>query len=285
MLTWSVPATAVRVEVAREEADGARPTVLKVTEPGHLTDTDVQNGVRYRYTVRTAYRRPGGGLVWTDGQAREITPFAPPTPSGPLEVSGSRPALNFADHQVLLRWPPPARGIMKVIRQPGAGRHREGDRIPESDLPGTGRVLEGRPPLTDPWIERGLTVCTYLPAVVVDGIAYVGKPRRYARATEPSGVHGEFAGKRVRLHWVWPKDSAEILVGYDATQDLFDATAAAEQLIVRRHVGDDVGTCEFPSPPCDHLHVVVATVVEQDGVRYVTSGVPLRISRPKARAQ
>lgn len=283
VLTWNVPSSASHVEVSREEAGGT-PTVVGVSEQGRLTDTDVRNGTQYRYSVRAAYPGPSGGLVWSDGRARVVTPTERPAPAGPLTVTGVSQVQGFAVHKAQIRWSPPGRGIMKVIRLRGAGMVREGDRVPEAELHRDGRILEGPPPVVDAWIERDLTTCSYVPVVVVDGMGYIGTPRRYARAEEPADVHAEFVGAGVRLGWMWPEGCTEVVIAYD-DQDVLDPTVASGQVFVGRQPGDPTGGCDLPAPPGDHLNVVVAAVVEQGRVRFVTSGIPVRVARPPVRIQ
>ena len=284
-LTWHVPDTAVRVEVSRAEvgAEQDAPVVLPITVPGRLTDTDVRNGGRYRYAVRVAYPGAGGGLVWSSGRSREVTPAGRPAPAGPLSVVKVSTELSLAEHTTQLRWPPPGQGVVKVVRVRGAGTLREGDRVTEADLYHAGRVLHGPPPVNDAWIEKGLVHCSYLPVVIVNGTGHVGRPRHYARIAQPTGIHVEYVGTGVSVGWTWPEDGTRVLVGCDPSdQAPVDPTVAAHQVLVGRHPGDRVGGCEIPAVSGTHVSIVLASAVDHEGLPFVGSGVPAQAVRPTA---
>jgi hypothetical protein len=285
VLAWQVPDRAVRVEVTRVEVGGSGPPrLLHQTEPGRLVDTEVRNGVRYAYTVRTAYPRSDGGTHWSRGRVVEVTPATRPAPPGPLTVVGERPEFGFLHHRTQIRWPPAERGTVQVVRQVGAGSLRDGDHGPEAELHLTGHLLSGAPPVTDPWIDR-ITLCSYVPVLTLDGMRYVGPARRYALAPEPTDPQGEFTGGVVRLGWGWPEGCAEVLVGYDPDRPVLDPTAAPQQLTIGRFGDEPAGGCDLDATGAGRFHVCVAAVVVQDAVRFVTSGVPLRVDRPAARLQ
>src|SRR5215470_10546060 len=292
VLTWSLPGNAIRAQVTREQIGGSGPVVLDTAEPDRLIDTDVGNGVRYRYTVRVAYPDPDGGLVWSAGSSKDVAPIRPPAPPGPLTVTGSRPELGFSRHRAQIRWPQPDRGSVKVFRQWGVGSLREGDQWPQRRLDlEDGHILDGEPPVTDLWpvtdiwTEGDQTMCSYVPVLVLDGVGYVGAPRRYALAGEPADLHGEFVGDGVRLGWTWPDGVTEALVAYDPARQPVDPTAALGQLAVGRLGQAPTGGCELVAGPDGPMYVTVASTVRHDGVSFVTSGVPLPIDRPGVRIQ
>jgi hypothetical protein len=285
-LTWQTPDTAVQVEVIRTEIgdEHGRPLRLPIATPGGLTDTKVRNGTRYRYTVRVAYSGPSGALVWSPGRSWEVTPVGRPTPPGPLAVVKVSTELSLAEHTTQLRWAPSGQGAGKVVRLHGAGTLRQGDRVTEAELYRAGRVFDGPSPVRDAWIDRGLTFCTYLPVVVLNGTAYAGTPRHYARTAEPTGVHVEYAGPNVLIGWTWPEGCTRVLVGYDLSgRPLTDPTVAAHRLLVGRHPGDRTGGCEIPAEPSTNVSVVLASAVDHEGSRFIGSGVPAQAVRPAAR--
>jgi hypothetical protein len=283
VVTWSVPEHAVGAEVVRQTVgEPASPIVLAGAEAGRLVDTGVRNGVRYRYTVRIAYSDPGGRRLWSGGRSQDVTPRKRPAPPGPLIVTGSRPEFGFSEHKTQIRCPPPERGIVKVVRQAGSESLHNGDQRPEGDLRRDGLVLEGTPPVADFWIDKGITRCSYVPVLVLDGVGHVGPARRYALAPEPSDLQGEFIGAAVRLGWAWPEGHDEMLVGYDTTEQPLDPTAARGQVRVGRARGDRAGGCDISAARDERMFVIVATVVKHDGIDFMTSGVPLRVDRPTA---
>ncbi len=285
-LNWQTPDTAVQVEVTRAEIGNGRdkPLRLPITTPGGLTDTDVRNGIRYRYAVRVAYSGPSGTLVWSPGRSWEVTPVGRPAPPGPLAVVKVSTELSLAEHTTQLRWAPPGQGAGKVIRLHGIGTLRQGDRVTEAELYRAGRVFDGPSPVNDAWIDRSLTFCTYLPIVVLNGTAYAGAPRRYARTAEPTGLHVEYAGPNVLIGWTWPEGCTGALLGYDLSgRPLTDPTVAAHRLLVGRHPGDRTGGCEIPAEPSTNVSVVLASAVDHEGSRFIGSGVPAQAVRPAAR--
>ncbi|MEO6087689.1 MAG: zinc ribbon domain-containing protein [Umezawaea sp.] len=284
-LTWHVPDTAVRVEVSRAEigTEHDAPVLLAITVPGRLTDTDVRNGGRYRYTVRVAYAGPEGGLVWSSGRSREAIPAGRPAPVGPLTVVRVSTELSLAEHTTQLRWPSPGQGVVKVVRVRGAGTLREGDRVTETDLYHAGRVLHGPSPVNDAWIDKGLVLCSYLPVVIVNGTGYVGRPRHYARIAEPTSIHVEYVGTGARVGWTWPEGGTSVLVGCDLSdQAPVDPTVAVHQVLVGRHPGDRVGGCEIPADASTHVSVVLASAIDHEGLPFIGSGVPAQAVRPTA---
>lgn len=284
-LTWLAPDTAVQVEVTRAEVgnDRDRPRRLPVTTPGALTDTDVRNGTRYRYAVRVAYSGPSGALVWSPGRSWEVTPVGRPTPPGPPAVVKVSTELSLAAHTTQLRWPSSDQGAGKVVRLHGAGTLRQGDRVTEAELYRAGRVFDGPSPVNDAWVDRSLTFCTYLPVVVLNGTAYAGAPRHYARTAEPTGVHVEYAGPNVLIGWTWPEGCTRVLVGYDLSgRPLTDPTVATGRLLVGRHPGDLTGGCELPAEPSTTVSIVLASAVDHEGSRFIGSGVPAHAVRPAA---
>jgi hypothetical protein len=285
ILTWHSPPRVADVKVTRQEV--ARPDVqvsLAVREPGRLVDPDVQIGARYRYTIRTAYTDLSGGLCWTTGSSAEITPAERPAPPGRLLVRGSQPAHPFYEHKVWIWSLAAERGVLRVVRQDGIGSLREGAELPESKLRFDGQMLAGSPPMTDYWIEREPSLRSYMPVLLLDGVAYVGAARRYALAAEVSDLQAEFVAGVVRVGWNWPGNSDQVLVGHGSSRDLFDPTGADQHVRAGRADGERAGGCSIPvEPGCAQLDLVVGAIVKRDGVEFITSGAPLHIDRPGTR--
>jgi hypothetical protein len=285
VLTWQSPPQAARIEVTRPGAGGSAAqswTNEQVT--GRLVDADVQTGVRYTYTVRTAYRGLDGELAWSEGTSVDVIPTRRPAPPGPLLVTGSRPEHGFYEHKVVIRSPAPERGVVRIVRQPGTGTLREGDQGPENEIRLDGKVLDNS--RIDYWLGNESPLCSYVPVLVLDGMAYVGAARRYALAAEVSGLQAEFAGAVARVGWTWPEGCQEALVSYDSAPGLEDPTSADRQLRVSRLNGDPAGGCDIAlEPDSTNLDVVVATVIQKDGLDFITSGTRTHITRPGTRVR
>ncbi|WP_067452367.1 hypothetical protein [Actinomadura macra] len=286
-LTWEPPARAARVEVSRRELGATDPAVvLTPTEPSRLVDTGVRNGVRYEYTVRAGYLRPDGGMVWSAGRSEQVTPTRRPAPPGPLLLTGSSARYGLYAHKTDIRFPLPERGEVRIVRQDGAGSLREGDQGPLGRLKLDGFVLSGEPPLSDPIIDRRSEFLSYVPVLVLDGMAYVGRPRRYAIREEVVDLRGEFAGRTLALGWWWPEGSTRALVGHGSAGELLDVTAVDRPLTVSRSAGEATGGCALPvQPGATRVNVIVALVVQKDGLDFVTGGVRREFTRPGVRVE
>jgi hypothetical protein len=285
-LEWTLPDGADGVEVRRERADGAEPAAPPVVHDGRrLADRDLRNGVRYRYTLRALYRDRTvvGGVRRSAGSAVDVIPHLVPEPPGPVEVAGAAPPENmrFYRHLVTLRWPAPAEGTMHVVRVDGPVVPQPGDRIPEADLRRYGYVLAGAPPVRDAWTGPR-RCCRYVPALVVEGIAYVGHARPYAAIDEVGDPRIVRTGSStVRLRWAWPAEADSAVVARGRRGDavgLFDAAATT----VVRPTGASTGGCDLDGAVGPGAHLLVAAGVVEDGVRHLTTGLEVVVGEPVA---
>ncbi|MER5702233.1 hypothetical protein ABT023_09800 [Micromonospora sp. NPDC002296] len=284
VLTWRVPEHAVRVEVRRTAlGSGADGVVLSELGVGRAVDTEVRTGMRYRYTLRVAYRDAADGLWWSPGVVLDVTPIERPLPPGPLTAAAKPTTTGMYRHRVQLRWPAAEAGVVWIVRQAGAGWLREGEVMAEDALHRDGLILRDGPPADDVWINSEMDLCSYFPVLLFEHSGHVGRPRRYAYTNEPADVEGEFGGATVRLGWRWPDGVVAALVGHDTARLPVDPTAASGQLVVDRLGGEPYGGVEVPAGDGGELYVLVAAVVRRDGLDFVTSGVPVRIRRPGVR--
>ncbi|GIJ27003.1 hypothetical protein Vqi01_21650 [Micromonospora qiuiae] len=283
VLTWRAPKHAARVEVRRTPLDsGADGAVLTGFAAGRAVDIEVHKGVRYRYTVRVAYRDASGALWWSPGVHQDITPVERPALPGPLTVTAKPTITGMYRHRVQLRWPAADAGAVRVVRQAGAGWLREGEVVAEKVLGRDGRILaDGE---DDIWIDSQFDVCSYFPVLLLENLGYVGRARRYAHVDEPTDVEGEFGGGSVRLGWRWPDGAVAALVGHDAVALPVDPTTAPGQLMVNRVGAELYGGLELPDGG-DERYALVATVIRRDGLEFVTSGVPVSVRRPAVRVE
>src|SRR5262249_23918954 len=162
----------------------------------------------------------------------------------------------------------------EVVRLDGWTSLREGDERAMADLRQDGTVLEGQPPVSDTWSDDGQRVCSYVPVLELDGTGYVGRPRHYAVAGEVRDLGGKRLGESVRVRWAWRVGGNGVLSGYgDRKQPPPDPTWAPQQARVARRGNEPTGSHTVPANQVD-CHVTVAVVVQQDGVDYVTAGIP-----------
>lgn len=282
VLSAQVSERAARIEVRRTALDNGEERLVPFERgEGRAVDTDVRTGVRYRYTVSVSYRDDAGTEWWSPEVTCEVTPIERPVSLDPPTATALPTVTGMYRHLVQLRWPVEV-GAVRIVRQPGAGQLREGDVVPEDKLGRGGRVLSGGPPVDDVWIDATLDLCSYFPVLLLEGSGYVGRARRYARASEPGDVEGAYDGAMVRLGWRWPDEVVAALVGYDPAGMPVDPTTAPGQRVVDRVGRGTYGGVELPVD-VDELHVRVATVVRRHGLDFVTSGVPVRVRRPAVR--
>ncbi|MEV4897524.1 hypothetical protein AB0K48_50145, partial [Nonomuraea sp. NPDC055795] len=205
-LTWMPPERAERVAVSRRVVGGSgEPVTLPVTQEPHLVDQEVVNGVRYQYTARASYSVPGMGTLWSAGQVRQATPYEPVAPPGPLVLTSSSAQYKLYRLKVEIRYPPPERGEVWIVRQDGSGSLREGDQGREGVLRVEGDVRSEPTPVSDILFDTALGCYSYVPVLRADGMLYVGGPRRFAVHEEVSELQGEFEGGILRLAWTWAR--------------------------------------------------------------------------------
>jgi len=282
VLTWQSPSRTAEVELTRRELAGSAAVKLEVRDSGRLVDADVQIGVRYNYTIRTAYRDPAGGLCWSTGANVVVIPAEKPTP-GRLIVTGSNPDLGLYKHKVEIRFRSPERGVLRIVRQHGVESLREGDQFPEDKFRPDGHLLRESLPVTDYLIDEE-SFYSYVPVLMANGMAYVGTSRHYALGDEVSGLQCEFAGQFVRIGWHWPDEGEEALIGYHPVRPLIDPTDKTSQVKAARLANERIGGCDIPvEPTISSLNIVVAIVIKHQDVDFVTSGLRRRIDRPGRR--
>lgn len=275
-LAWALPAAAGDVEIRRERTDGQEPVCPLASNGGlSLRDPDVRNGVRYRYTLRALYADPTvpGGVRGSVGRYVDVTPHKVPELPGPVEVAGAAPAENmtFYRHRVTLRWPPADSGTVHVVRIDGAAGLRAGDRVQQTELLRHGHVFTEPPPVPDPWIEER-RICQYVPAVIVEGTAYVGHARPYAAIDEVADLRVVHTGSARQLRWSWPVGADSVVVAPGRLGDsagLFDTATATSAV---RGPGESTGALDLDPRIGTEAYLIVAAGLVDGGVRYLTTG-------------
>ena len=284
-LTWILPENAVGVELQREELSAGSLFRLVPPEDGsnRMTDRNVDNATRYRYTVRAVftYQVPGRSQVVrrSRGAVREVIPASPPALPGPVYARGHPPPpyIDLYIHKVELRWPPGEQGIIKVLRSlPGQPLLMPGAEVPEEELDRYGDVL---PEPYDIWWRVRERVCYYTPIVVLNGRCYAGEARRYALGPEVSDLRAEHAGTSVIVTWSWPNGITDVLVAWDASGEPDDPVAAPSQIRVSRVGGQGAGRYDIAAGPFRQLFVQVAAVVRDGSTEFFTSGVRTSVPR------
>jgi hypothetical protein len=287
-LTWTVPPNAEGVELRREEIGSASAPIHLLAEGGerHLVDKNVKNGARYRYTIRARFADPTAGrpgaVRYAPAATAEAIPSRPPSPPPAPHAQGGPPpsGISFYDYEVVLRWPSPERGVIKILRAEPHVSLRPGDDLTEDQLNVHGHLLKGSAPCRDPLRRRVGPFVQYFPVLFVDGRSYVGHPRRYLVGSEVTGLTAEYLSTSVRLHWTWPETGDEALVAWDENGEPADPVAGMLQARVTRTKGETTGQYDLPVQTAKRAFVLVAVVVRVNGREFVSSGAAISVQRP-----
>jgi hypothetical protein len=184
------------------------------------------------------------------------------------------------EHMVVLRWPRPDRGEIKILRAKPDVMLRPGDDLTEAQFARNGYLIEGPPPSSDTLFdaERFLQ---YIPALAVDGHCYVGQPRRYLAGPEVKDLTADYVSDTVSLRWTWPELCDGALVAWDENGELPDPLAARSQARVSRNQDETTGRFDISWETGPKLFVLVATVARTNGHEFVSSGSPFSVQRPR----
>jgi actin-like ATPase involved in cell morphogenesis len=217
-----------------------------------------------------------------DIDVAEVTPSRPPEPPGAPFARGGPPPVGMEIylHRVVLRWPQPERGVIKILR---AGPHvalRPGDDLAEDQLANQGYLLDRPAPCADTLFGSEGSFLQYFPVLFIDGRCHVGHPRRYLVGPEVSGLSAEYLDSSVRLRWNWPQTGDEALVAWDGAVELDDPLTAIHADRVARSGDEITGRYDIPVHPAKQVFVLVAMTARANGLEFVSSGAPASARRP-----
>jgi len=286
-LTWTIPPSAQGIELQRAEAGSSAPPVYLSAETGqrHLVDRKLKNGTRYRYTIRARFADPTadrpGAVRYAPAAVAEATPSRPPEPLRAPHAQGGPPrsGMSFYDHEVVLRWEAPERGVIKILRAKPHVMLRPGDDLSDAQLASHDHVHIGQPPWAHTLRGFGPYV-QYFPVLAVDDRCHVGHPRRYLASPEVSDLTADYVSTSVRLRWIWPQLAEEALVAWDENAELPDPLAGPMQARVPRTGGEATGSFDIPVDAVAKLFVLVAVVARANGHEFISSGAPISVQRP-----
>jgi hypothetical protein len=213
-LRWRPPPLARGVIVLRATAapparEAGNATLLRPVGDGFLHDANVEKGTVYFYRVIAVYGDEDAP-VHSTGVVTSVAYDDPPAPIDRVEVEASP-----GDHAILVSWPRPARGHVRVFRSaqppPPVGAagpvsvtelHRLGELIPEPP-----RTAHGRETLLTAPAAHGPTFYTVVSILGVR--AWVG-PTLVARVASPvTDLTVRRFGHEARLRWTWPPEAGE----------------------------------------------------------------------------
>lgn len=275
-LRWRVPEQAHEVIVVRKE--GARPTSsrdgtrLSLIDRTSLVDRNVKNGRSYFYGIYCLFRDYDHHLISSPGIIKEITPEAPPAPITHLDIQSERQRQGFLIH---ISWPALAKGQGVVLQTRQPPSFKVGETIPSNDLSKYGSVLMGKGNSCEQTLN-GLGIVYYVPAVIFQGAAYMGKSFRHVCIEDVSALEVENLGSVLRMQWTWPASCQEVLVCFDHSGWPILEKASANVLRVSRTEYERHGHYDIRGAIGSDYYIVVAAIVRQDGDEIVAAGMRIQ---------
>ena len=271
-LRWQPPENVDSVEVRRSERsyprsphEGSQVTVLGTDQ---AVDTHVQNEQHYYYTVFSLYRGYDGQLVSLPGAQIEAVPQQPPQPVKELRIAAS----GLSGSRLLqIDWDPPSKGEVIVVRSEKPTGLEFGATIASRELTKYGRVLPTMGNKVQDKIGQ-IGFYYYLPAVVFQDTAYVGREQEYVSIDDVSELAVQNLGGRLRLQWRWPPNCQEVIVAYKQQDWPKADEAEATTISLTKAQYDLRGHYDIANPTQADRHIVVYTVINHNGQRIVSSG-------------
>lgn len=265
-LKWEPPPHVHKVivrgsEVAYPEDINAGREIFVVNQC-EASDTQLENGRTYFYSIFSSFRDYDGSVRITAPVRIEALAQAPPPPITDLKLSVSS---SSTQRQICLQWTPPAQGDVVILHTQQDVNLRFGQSLPRQDLENYGRVLATRGnELTLP-IEAVGTHAFY-PVVVVQGTSYVGQRQEYFCLSDVTDVQVEDLGLSLRICWDWPPNCKEVELVYSHLE-WPDQASDVTMIVVSKDQYDPTGYYELVTSKRLDYYLWVRTVVEQEGKR------------------
>ncbi|MBI5169534.1 MAG: hypothetical protein HZA61_08610 [Candidatus Eisenbacteria bacterium] len=268
---WKSPRRGARVRVFRQRdqapaAPGDGVEISAAGEEGFL-DRDVDNDVIHYYRVSVEYQDANGHAVLSPGVVASARPTAPPPTVDALELEAHASGLR-------VRWNPPARGDVAILRAATAPAVERGRAIPTAQLAGLGARVpaEGAGTALDTQPPAGLVY--YLAVTIVGDLAVPGAHRRFVAIPDVTNLKGQDLGRYLQLQWQWPVDCTQAVVTWRKDRPAVDVDDPSAQ---RRRVSlseyELQGGVRIESPADEPHHVVVFAVRPIDGAVHYAPGI------------
>ena len=245
--------------------DGVQLTPLDLS---HLVDRSVQNGRLYFYTIYCQFKDYNGRIITSPGVTQSATPEAPPEIISALEIASTRVAQGY---EVQLCWASPAKGDVIILKSPGSPNLKSGDSFQQSELAHHGTLLQQHAnSCIDAWKQPG--VAYYTPIVIFQGIAYIGRPQRFAVVDDVSNLKYQNLGTAIRLNWTWPANCTEVVVAYDYQNWPQIGNATPNTSKITRAEYEHRGYYDIRGTQNRDHYIVVAAIVKQGADQIVGTG-------------
>lgn len=244
-LSWDNPANTEAVLVMRHTTehpksmqDGTRVPLKNATDT-HALDSNLINGQTYYYGIYCQFKDHRDRFVSARGVFVSAIPVNPPFVP-PLKVEVEKKGEKV---EIKISWGTIDRGEVAVLKSAARLGGPEGQAVPENDLNNYGQVLRPRPDgcVIDSW-DRAVY---YTPAVIFQGIAYIGTSQHFIHREGLKNVecHNEDDGSAIYFTWVWPNncDIVKIVYKDDDFPVAFDDARATERSVNRLQYSRDNG--------------------------------------------
>ena len=271
-LSWQVPSNIHHVVVVRKENtqpgainDG---TPISLLDTRHLVDTNVQNSHSYFYGIYCQFKDYNGRIVNSPVVFAQATPESPPEIVKSLQIETTKLPKG---QEVVLKWQPPSKGDVAVLKSVQPLTLRAGDSISQSDLSQHGQVLESRLNMVqDMWTHPGIAY--YTPVVLFRDTAYIGESARYICTEDISNLRYQNIGTALRLQWDWPENCNEALVIYRTINEQGLNAEMANTHKVTQAEYDFHGHFDIRGTTNQNYTINVAAIVRQGNEQITTPG-------------
>ncbi len=216
ILSWTPPPNVTQIEVRRRESKMPQVSANVVHQAApnakEWADTHVTNNVRYTYTVYCKFLDSDGKSKLSSGARIEALPEPALNPIDDLTIN--RDSGDSALGHLQLRWTPPARGNMLIVKSTTRFDWKTGDSVLREEL-NKYQVLT--PSVPDRCFDTIAPGATYYTAVVAsNSLAYIGNQVEYVTTYEIQNLRHviDETSQRIRLYWDWPKNCEVVRIGY-----------------------------------------------------------------------
>lgn len=271
-LRWQVPPNVHRVLVSRSETAYPKSinegVPIRTLDSGQAVDNSVENNHRYFYTVFCQFLDQANCPQTTAGVHVDASPQQPPSPVRDISVTES--GLPNARH-LLLRWQPPSKGDVVIIKSLEPTGLEFGAVVPQVDLAKYGLLLATTANQAIDEIDR-LGFCYYLPVVTFQGLGYIGSEKRYVSVEDVSELSYQNLGSALRLQWRWPNDCQEVLIAHSYSEWPTPNAAGSTTIPLTRAQYELHGYFDITNPIKANHYVIVFATVTQSGQRMIAAG-------------
>lgn len=271
-IQWESPPNVHQVLAVRSESRYStrveEGVLVSTLGDGQLIDNQVKNGQRYFYTIFCQFLDHTGKPLLTRGANIEAIPQQPPEPITDISITTAGPV---SARQILINWEPIMKGQAAILKASQPTGLRIGDVLPQKELSKYGQLLPANMNRASDQIDR-LGFFYYLPVVIFQDLAYVGKEKQYVCIEDISDLTVTNLGHSLRMQWCWPPNCDEVVIAYShkdwpALQDLDVSKIPLTRAQYELH-----GHYDIPNPTKADYYLVVFANISQGDEKITSSG-------------